>query len=59
MFNDRVHKGFFDVYDQHLLNILYDRRIQPGMTADQVSKLLPQVLPDVRQWVAKANGLGH
>jgi hypothetical protein len=59
MFNDRVHKGFFDVYDQHLLNILYDRRIQPGMTADQVSKLLPQVLPDVRQWVAKVNGLGH
>jgi hypothetical protein len=56
MFNDKVHMGYFDIYDQHLLNILYDRRIQPGMTAEEVAALMPQVLPDVRQWVAKVNG---
>jgi hypothetical protein len=26
MFNDDVQMGFFDVYDQFLLNILYDPR---------------------------------
>lgn len=57
MFNDDVQMGFFDVYDQYLLNILYDPRIRPGMTADEVHAVLPQVLPDVRAWVAKVNGL--
>lgn len=57
MFNDRVHKGFFDIYDQYILNILYDARIKPGMTAEEAKPVLPQVLPDVRAWVAKVNGL--
>jgi hypothetical protein len=57
MFNDDVQKGYFDIYDQYLLNILYDPRIKPGMTAEQVRALLPQILPDVRAWVAKANNL--
>jgi hypothetical protein len=57
MFNDDVQMGFFGVYDQYLLNILYDPRIRAGMTKDQVKELLPQVLPDVRAWVTKANGL--
>jgi Protein of unknown function (DUF2927) len=57
MFNDDVQMGFFDVYDQHLLNILYDPRIQPGMTKEQVSRLLPDVLPTVRAWVARTNPL--
>jgi hypothetical protein len=56
MFNDKVHMGYFDIYDQHLLNILYDPRIQPGMTVKEVRALLPQVLPDVRAWGAKVNG---
>jgi Protein of unknown function (DUF2927) len=55
MFNDDVQMGFFDVYDQYLLNILYDPRVQPGMTKDQVRALLPEVLPSVRAWVAHAN----
>ena len=55
MFNDDVQMGFFDVYDQYLVNILYDPRIRPGMTKDQVSKLLPDVLPAVRTWVADSN----
>jgi hypothetical protein len=59
MFNDKVRMGYFDVYDQHLLNILYDERIRPGMSVDEVTALMPQVLPDVRAWVAKVNGPGR
>ena len=59
MFNDKVRMGYFDVYDQHLLNILYDQRIRPGMSVDEVTALMPQVLPDVRAWVAKVNGPGR
>jgi hypothetical protein len=57
MFNDDVQKGFFDVYDQYLLNILYDPRILPGMTREEVRAVLPQVLPSVRAFVARVNGL--
>ena len=57
MFNDDVQMGFFDVYDQYILNILYDKRIRPGMTRKQVRALLPEIMPDVRAWVAKKNGL--
>jgi hypothetical protein len=55
MFNDDVQMGFFDRYDQYLLNILYDHRIRPGMTRSEVRALLPQVLPDVRAWVDQNN----
>jgi hypothetical protein len=54
MFNDNVRMGFFDRYDQYLVNILYDPRIRPGMTKAQVEALLPEVLPTVRAWVADA-----
>lgn len=57
MFNDDVQMGYFDIYDQYLLNILYDPRIRAGMTKEQVKELLPQILPDVRAWVAKTNDL--
>jgi hypothetical protein len=57
MFNDEVQKGFFDVYDQYLLNILYDPRIRPGMTREEVRAVLPQVLPSVRAFVARVNSL--
>jgi Protein of unknown function (DUF2927) len=59
MFNDSVQMGYFDVYDQYLLNILYDPRIRPGMTVTEVRALLPAVLADVRVWVAKVNGLAE
>lgn len=55
MFNDDVQMGFFDVYDQYLLNILYDPRIRPGMTKEEVSRLLPDVFPTARAWVASIN----
>jgi len=55
MFNDEVQMGFFDIYDQYLLNILYDPRIRPGMTKDEVDALLPEVLSTARSWVRGAN----
>ncbi|RIK98891.1 MAG: hypothetical protein DCC74_03665 [Proteobacteria bacterium] len=55
MFNDAVRTGAFGVYDQLLLNILYDPRIRPGMSAAEVKALLPQVLPEVRAFVGTNN----
>ena len=57
MFNDDVQMGFFDVYDQYILNLLYHPRIRPGMSREEVRSLLPEVLPAVRAWVAKVNDL--
>jgi Protein of unknown function (DUF2927) len=57
MFNDGVQMGFFSVYDQYIMNILYDPRIRAGMTVQEVNAVLPEVLADVRVWVAKVNGL--
>jgi Protein of unknown function (DUF2927) len=54
MFNDDVQMGFFDVYDQYLVNTLYDPRVRPGMTKNEVSALLPDIFPTVRTWVTKA-----
>ena len=59
MFNDNVSMGFFDVYDQYILNILYDPRIKAGMTVEEVKAVLPEVLADVRVWVKKANNLAE
>jgi hypothetical protein len=57
MFNDDVQAGFFDVYDQYILNILYHPRVRAGMTQDEVRALLPEIMPQVRAWVAKVNDL--
>ncbi len=57
MFNDNVSMGFFDVYDQYILNVLYDPRIKAGMTVEEVKAVLPGVLADVRVWVKKVNNL--
>jgi hypothetical protein len=59
MFNDNVSMGFFDVYDQYILNILYDPRIKAGMTVAEVKAVLPEVLLDVRVWVRKINNLAE
>jgi hypothetical protein len=55
MFNDDVQMGFFDVYDQYLLNILYDPRVRPGMTKEEVNALLPELMSTARTWVGNAN----
>jgi hypothetical protein len=57
MFNDNVSMGYFDVYDQYLLNMLYDPRIKAGMTVQEVKAVLPEVLADVRTWVRQVNHL--
>jgi hypothetical protein len=57
MFNDEVSMGFFDVFDQYILNILYDPRITAGMNVEEVKAVLPAVLADVRVWVKKVNHL--
>ncbi len=57
MFNDNVSMGFFDVYDQYIMNVLYDPRIKAGMTVEEVKAVLPDVLADVRVWVRKINNL--
>lgn len=57
MFNDGVQMGYFDVYDQYILNILYDPRIKAGMTVTEARDVLPAVLRDVRLWIAKVNRL--
>lgn len=57
MFNDDVRMGFFDVYDQYLLNILYHPRIRPGMGIEQVRTLFPEVLADVKAFIASRNSL--
>ncbi|NWG23886.1 MAG: DUF2927 domain-containing protein [Pseudorhodoplanes sp.] len=59
MFNDDVQKGFFGIYDQYLLNILYHPRIRPGMTRDEVLALIPEVLPQVRAFVARVNAISR
>jgi hypothetical protein len=60
MFNDEVQMGFFDVYDQYILNILYDPRVHPGMTRRDVETLLPDILSTVRRsiWQKSAGGFG-
>jgi hypothetical protein len=57
MFNDDVQMGFFDVFDQYILNILYDPSIRPGMTRREAEAVVPKILPSVRAWVAKVNDL--
>jgi hypothetical protein len=59
MFNDNVSMGFFDVYDQYIMNVLYDPRIKAGMTVAEVKAVLPEVLADVRVWVRKVNNLAE
>ena len=59
MFNDDVSKGFFDVYDQYIMNVLYHPRVKAGMTVAEVKAVLPEVLVDVRAWVKKVNDLAE
>jgi Protein of unknown function (DUF2927) len=59
MFNDNVSMGFFDVYDQYILNVLYHPSIKAGMTVAEVKAVLPEVLGDVRVWVRKVNDLAE
>ena len=59
MFNDNVSMGFFGIYDQYILNLLYDPRVKAGMTVTEVKEVLPAVLADVRRWVKQVNHLAE
>jgi len=50
---------FSTVYDQYIMNVLYDPRIKAGMTVAEVKAVLPEVLADVRVWVRKVNNLAE
>ena len=49
IFNDRATTDQFTPFDRYILNMLYDPRVQPGMTRQQVMKVLPDVLKDVKK----------
>ncbi|MBB4304159.1 hypothetical protein GGD81_003215 [Rhodobium orientis] len=51
VFNDASRHSEFTVYDRYILNMLYHRRIRPGMTQQQAREVLPSVLRDVRRFV--------
>ncbi len=55
MFNDDVQMGFFDIYDQYIMNVLYYPRVRPGMTAAEVRAVVPRVLPSAREWIERVN----
>lgn len=59
MFNDDVQMGFFDVYDQYLLNILYDPRVRPGMTPIEIHPLMDELLAAARAFVGGAPSRGR
>ncbi|WP_075221955.1 DUF2927 domain-containing protein [Acuticoccus yangtzensis] len=48
IFNDSSDVNVFSVFDWYILNMLYDPRVQAGMTIDQVSAILPAVIADAR-----------
>lgn len=53
-FNDANTLSGFPLFDQLILNLLYDPRIRPGMTEAQVRAILPAVIRDVRPRVEAA-----
>ena len=59
MFNDDVQLGLFGIYDQYLLNLLYHPRMRPGLTREEAAVVLADVLPQVRAFVGRKNGLGE
>lgn len=51
VFNDTSRHSRFTVFDQIILNMLYDPRIRPGMSMKQTKPLLPLVARDARRRV--------
>ena len=49
VFNDSSRHSRFTIFDQIILNMLYDPRIQPGMTIKQTQPLLAVVARDARR----------
>lgn len=49
VFNDSSRHNRFTVFDQLILNMLYDPRIKPGMSPSEAEKVLPVVVRDARR----------
>ncbi len=49
VFNDTSKLTSFTAYDRVLLNMLYDDRLEPGMTREAAEPLLPAILRDTRR----------
>ena len=54
--NQKRMVGYLTVYDRALLTLLYDPRIQPGMTAGQARSLLPRLIQRSRPRRARPSG---
>jgi hypothetical protein len=48
VFNDQSLNAEFTLFDRHILNMLYDPRVEPGMTKLEAGRVLPDVAADVR-----------
>ena len=48
VFNDQSLYAEFTHFDRHILNMLYDARIEPGMTKLEAGRVLPAVAADIR-----------
>lgn len=48
IFNDDQEFALLTEHDEYLIRILYDRRLHPGMTAEEVRAALPEILAEVR-----------
>lgn len=48
VFNDRSSHSTFTSFDRHILNMLYNPLIEPGMTKLEVERLLPKVAAEVQ-----------
>ncbi|WP_417685564.1 DUF2927 domain-containing protein [Roseibium sp.] len=49
VFNDTSRHSRFTIFDQIILNMLYDRRIKPGMSAEDTETLLPFIARDAQR----------
>jgi len=56
VFNDTSPHDDFTLTDRFILNMLYDRRIETGMTKADTDTLLPFLLPDIRQRIGAKGG---
>ena len=48
IFNDDQEFALLTEHDEILLRILYDRRMKPGMEADEARPLLPEIIEEIR-----------
>ncbi|MDJ0930173.1 DUF2927 domain-containing protein [Breoghania sp.] len=51
VFNDTSEHDTFTRFDRMIMNMLYDPRIKPGMTARKMKPLLPSVIRETRRLV--------